>query len=416
MIIHVNEKSINKAELLAEHEVLLCCARTSTDAHTTQRLKTLLQTEIDWDYTIDTATNHGVMPLLYQSLSQTCVEAVPASTLTKLQAKFYANVGQNLALTSELLKILELLAAHNIPAIPFKGPVLAVCAYGSLALRQFTDLDLLIHKQDALKIKQLLLAQGYQRVSSPTLTATQELMYLQAACEYRFISNDGRVALEPHWGFTKTKLGSSLNPEPLWHRLQSTMLVGTLVPNFAPEDTLLIICLNGTKDRWASLNRICDVAELIGRHPQLNWQATIERAQVIGCQRMLLLGLLLAGELFAIELPDIVRQQMAIDRAIAQLAVRVCHKLFAPAEGLSHRRGTNFSLWDLQVRERWQDKGWYCFNLVFAPNEGDAEFVDLPASLYWLYPLLRPCRLAIRFVAAIFKKNRPQFRLGTRAN
>jgi hypothetical protein len=44
--------------------------------------------------------------------------------------------------------------------VPFKGPALAVQAYGDLSLRQYDDLDLLIHEADVPRAYQLLIANG----------------------------------------------------------------------------------------------------------------------------------------------------------------------------------------------------------------------------------------------------------------
>jgi len=53
----------------------------------------------------------------------------------------------NFFLTKELLELLTLFEAHCIPASPYKGPALAIMAYGNLALRQFSDLNILVHKR-----------------------------------------------------------------------------------------------------------------------------------------------------------------------------------------------------------------------------------------------------------------------------
>lgn len=392
-----------------EQELLLYCARTYIDPIITQRLKFLLQTDIDWYYLIQIASNHGVVPMLYQNLNNNFSELVPRLILTRLQENFFTNVVHNMSVTDELLKVLEFLNIHNIPAIPFKGPVLAVLAYKNLALRQFGDLDILIHKQDALKIKQLLLSQGYKLASSPPLTHIQDLLYLQAACEYRFISKDGRFALEPHWNFTKKNLCISLNPEFLWQRLEKISFSGTTITTFSPEDSLLIVCINGTKDRWSSLKHICDVAELIRTHPQIDWDKLLARTQIIGCRRILLLGLFLANNLLGIELSEKIWQSIATDAAVKNLALQVMQKLF---DSYSYSQslkpfGSNFSLWEIQVRERLQDRVWYCLNLVFGPNEGDAEFLPLPPALHWVYPLIRPFRLIVRFLKSLSNSSLP---------
>ncbi len=62
----------------------------------------------------------------------------------------------------ELQRILDIFKSHGITAIPYKGPVLAIQAYGNLAFREFGDLDIFIQKQDFLKVKELLLDNGYK--------------------------------------------------------------------------------------------------------------------------------------------------------------------------------------------------------------------------------------------------------------
>ena len=58
------------------------------------------------------------------------------------------NLRRGLWFASELLRITHHLAKKEIRAIPYKGPVLAQSAYGDLALRHFSDLDLLISPRD----------------------------------------------------------------------------------------------------------------------------------------------------------------------------------------------------------------------------------------------------------------------------
>ena len=157
-----------------EAELLLWCARTCINSEAEQ-IKALLKENINWDYLLRTALWHGVAALLYCSLNATCPEAVPKAILDQLRDYFHNLARRNLFLTRELLKLLNLFQAHEIPAIPYKGPVLAASAYGNLALRQFCDLDILIHKQDALRVKSLLLNQGY-RLSQEQPSGAQEAM------------------------------------------------------------------------------------------------------------------------------------------------------------------------------------------------------------------------------------------------
>ena len=384
-----------------EVELLLCCARTCINSETAERIKALLQEDIDWDYLLRTALWHGVMPLLYLNLNATYPEAVPKAILDQLQNYFYANAQRNLFLTGELLKLLNLFAAHEIPAIPYKGPVLAALAYRNLAFRVFGDLDILIQRQDALKVKALLVSQGYRRsLEQPTIA--QEAMWFQTACEYNFVSNDGKVMVEPHWDIARPKFCFLLDPESLWERLEPISLAGTMVPTFRPQDLLLIVCMNGTKDAWKSLKQICDVAELIRTH-EMDWELVMKQARLLGSERMLLLSLFLASDLLGTALPEKIWQRLQAEPSVKSLAAQVRERLFVEVDNSPRFEDSNFSLWDIRVRERLQDKVRYCLTVVFSPNEGDAALLPLPPSLYFIYYLLRPIRLAIRYGLALLR-------------
>ena len=81
-----------------------------------------------------------------------------------------------LYLTAELLRILRLLDAHAIRAVPLKGPALAQSLYGDLALREFCDLDVLVQETDLRKARGLLEAQGYHLDLSPRPPRTKPPM------------------------------------------------------------------------------------------------------------------------------------------------------------------------------------------------------------------------------------------------
>ena len=52
-------------------------------------------------------------------------------------------------LTRELARIMACLENHSVDAIPYKGPALAQAIYGDVAMRQFSDLDILIRVSES---------------------------------------------------------------------------------------------------------------------------------------------------------------------------------------------------------------------------------------------------------------------------
>ena len=97
----------------------------------------------------------------------------------------------------ELLNIHRHLAARGLEVLPYKGPSLAETLYGNVALRQFSDLDLLIRRHDVLKVKAALAELGYE--PGLQLTQSAEHAYLKSGYECTFDSVQGRNLVEIKW-------------------------------------------------------------------------------------------------------------------------------------------------------------------------------------------------------------------------
>lgn len=360
-----------------EIDLLLSCASGHPDIARTERIKTLMRGEIDWAYVLRAALDHRVMPLLYRSLNTARPENVPQAVSMQLQAHYYANAAHNLLLAQELVKILGLLDAHEIIAIPYKGPVLATSIYGDLAIRQFGDLDILIQKRDALKAKKLLMAEGY-RLWHPHLDALLPALY-RIRKVFELQSGDGQLLVELHWSVAEWPVRFPLNEREIWERVASSTLVGTPVRSFAPEDLLLILCVHGSKHLWSRLGWICDIAELLRTHPGLAWESLLARAERLGGLRMLLLGLSLAHELLGAQLNEAVLDRLGRQGVVAALVTQVRAQLFSDANESSS--AVDLPAYYLNLRERRRDQVLCVAFLTYrAMRAGVARL--LPASIH----------------------------------
>ena len=373
----------------SELELILCCARTYLEPTTSDRIKQLIQQELDWHLVLQIALNHGVMPLLYHSLNNVCPESIPTSILSQLKQSFNANTRHNLFLIGELVKTLKLLSAHSIPAISFKGPVLATSIYGDASLRQISDLDILVRSQDFVKVIDLLIAQDYEAK-------------IKVPWECHLVKKKSNIDL--HREIIPKHLSCSLNISYPWEHLRSLSLVGTAISTLSPEANLLIFSLNGTKDCWRSLSRICDIAELIRAYPHLNWQKVMGDAESMGFKRVIFLSLFLAKDLLNAKIPDFVWQQIQSDPIVAELVSEVYDNLFSESIELAATVETAF--FHIKTRERWQDKFQSLLGLIkhsgwFHPTDRDRDVISLPALFYFLYYLIRPIRVFLRYKAIL---------------
>ncbi|NEO37663.1 MAG: nucleotidyltransferase family protein [Moorea sp. SIOASIH] len=147
--------------------------------------------------------------------------------------------------------------------------------------------------------------------------------------EYSLITKNCNVSLDIHQEIIPKQF--KLLPlifDDLWERFEAVSLAGTKVLNFHPEDLLLILCVHGSKHMWERLGWICDIAELLRNSQDIDWAQLIDKARIIGCERMLLLGLFLAKTILGASLPPIVHQRIIADPETQSLGKQMYFRLF----------------------------------------------------------------------------------------
>ncbi|MBW4616711.1 MAG: nucleotidyltransferase family protein [Desmonostoc vinosum HA7617-LM4] len=393
-------KKVSRPEI----ELLLCCTRTYIDPETAERITTLIQQDIDWKYFMQIAVSHGTTPLLYQNFKTYWEENIPPIVLTQLQSHYYNNASRNLLLSHELLNLLKLFEAYKIPAIPFKGPVLATSIYGNLAMRQFSDLDILIKPEDAVKAKELLIAHQYQ-LEADYYGWQQTFVH----------SQNPDIIVDIHNELTPLSYFPFKLPdfETLWQRSRSLTLNGESIIEFSCDDLLIILAVQvarGVNESRASLTQICDLAELLRIQQTLDWKKLLQKVKSLELERPFFISLLIVNTILNIPLPDQVKQaiqkQIQIDPTIAIYAVRMQKQLFMEAKtprfiklffqqlmikGSHSRMPTRIYL-------VWQFLSFTTRLVITDTNQADREFFSLPSSLSFLYYLIRPVRLAHRYI------------------
>lgn len=378
--------------LRPEIRLLLSCVRTHIDAETATQVRTLLGQPLNWQEVLQTAHRHGVLSLLYWNLDATCPQAVPPTVLSQLKRAFTAGDFNNRFLARELSKLLQIFQAHDIPAFPYKGPTLAALVYENMALRQFSDLDIVIRKRDFSRARDLLHAQNYQPRFQ--LAPVQQAAYLHFFHAYDFVRSDGKISVDLHWRLTPERYPFPLDPEDVWAWLKPLSCADTTVLALPPEELLLVLCVHGTKDGWEKLRWICDIAQLLRAYPGLGWERVFAHAARCHSTQSLLLGLLIAHNLLGARLPQDIVQQARTAPRVQALAAQIPRQLFSPSNAAI--TFVERTLLHLKIAERFKDRTSYlafCFYRVVTPNTLDLTMLSLPRALFFLYFFLRPIRV-----------------------
>ena len=382
----------------AEAQLLLSCARSRMDGASAAGARAALARGIQWEQLLRTAELQGVTPLLHANLDRLFPGQIPSSHVERLRQACRGVARLNLSLVAELRRLLQQFEGRGIPAIPFKGPVLAASAYGNLTLRRFRDLDVLVRERDGDAARRLLAELGYG------------LGYHVWGQEYHFVDEGRRITVDLH-----QRMASSYFPVPadfdvIWGRSRPVSLGGWIVRGLAPEDTAFGLCVHLAKDycTWKErLSQLCDLAELMAAEPTLPWDRVLDHARAAGGERIVLLALWLTRELLGASLPDAAVARLDSDPNVPPLGTLIRERLLRQLDGSLdyipyHGEAPleDFSLY-LAIRERRGDRIRLVRDFIrtrvgrlVTPTELDHRFLPLPGRLSPLYYLIRPIRVA----------------------
>lgn len=378
---------LGTVEVRPEDELLLCCARTRISEENC--ISILSHKKIDWNYLVQSAFHHKVLPLLYRSISRISSNLIPKKYLIELQNYYVLNAKRNLFLAIKLIECIKLLESHKISVIPYKGPALSVLAYSNVSLRQFSDLDIIVNPNDYLKTLNLFLEKGY------SLKANYEW-------ECSLIDNHYGICVDLHREITPERFPVRLDFQAIEQRLVTLQIGSGQIMTFCPEDMLIILCIQLAKDGWGHrynpirLSKICDLAELIQTHSNMNWKRIFKEAKKLGCQRMLLVGLSIVHIIFGIPIPKLSPRLLRSLNNLDILTNDIYNKIIHQSSVDYYTEPLSMESFHFKIRERWQDKlypYYYDVKLRLIPNERDRELVSLPESLDVLYYVVRPIRL-----------------------
>ena len=358
----------------------------------TEHVRQLLQSPIQWKTLLTLADQHGLQPLLYQTLSKVA-DKVPPAELLSLQQAHEVNLHKSLFLSRELIRIIDHLRSAGIDVLPYKGPALAEMYYGDIALRPSGDIDLLILQPDLPRIREAVRQLGY--VPHWSLTPHQERAFLRAGYECAFDGPSGPNLLELQWALQPKFYSVDFDMGGLFSRAVATSIAGYEVKTPSAEDQLLILSLHASKHVWGRLIWLSDVARVMNT-PKLDWGWIASQAIELGIVRILRVSAELADRLLGKPIPVGLNERLPSDPFAEMLAQEIETRI-RQHSGYDVESFEYFRLM-LRLRERQIDRLRFVSRLAFTPGPSEWEAIRLPQSLSPLYRLVRLSRLTAKIV------------------
>jgi len=145
-----------------EEIFLIRLCRLEFSGEESEKLKILASVIADWRYFADLANSHGVGALVYYNLEKLgFLQHVPQEAAEFLRNVMMLSLARNTRHLNEMKEVLNLLNKAGIKTVLLKGLALEISVYGNKGIRQMTDVDVLISRENCIRARKILLAGGF---------------------------------------------------------------------------------------------------------------------------------------------------------------------------------------------------------------------------------------------------------------
>src|SRR5579864_2118247 len=179
-----------------ELELNLCCGRALIDPAAKERVRLLIRNGLNWADALAIAERHRLSPIVYEILAGTARDLLSPEQLNALRLATAPSMTAGMVLLRELLRLHQLFEAAQIPAIPYKGPLLAWVAYGNFLRREYLDLDFLVPQKYIPEVVEVLKSAGYRPQFDPREAHAGQGGF--APGQYSFLSHPQKILVEFH--------------------------------------------------------------------------------------------------------------------------------------------------------------------------------------------------------------------------
>jgi hypothetical protein len=341
---------------------------------------------LDWDVLLNLSQLHGVEGLLAKRLKEIAFAGVPGPAREKLQARMRARNLFTLSMTAELFRIVDDFSQSQIQTALVKGPVISFLAYGDPAVRSYVDLDLILRDRDIQRATDRMRQLGFQFLLPESAISAGKI-----PGEYLFRREGTQHILELHTEHTFRYYPRTMRIEDLLSRSRAVTFDGRDIPALSLEDEFVLDCVHGAKHFWERLMWVADVAALVERHPEIDWNKAKTAAAQVGATRMLHVGLRLASAVLGTKLPSALASESLADRTSESLCRQI--RAWLPHAGEAPPSLPGRAAFRLRIADGILEGAGYLGRLSLSPTQDDWD-EGAEEQRSWLWDAVRrPFRL-----------------------
>jgi len=300
-------------QLLPEERLLLFSVKMDSTLAELDYMNSLIPKVQDWDYLVDLAIKRQIGPLLLRKLSVLSrSKEVPDSVYKKLQQAYHKTLTRGMILSAHFRIVSEAFTSNHIQVIALKGIYLSEWLYSDIGLRQFSDIDLLVKKEDGEKCIQILDNLGYRPPGEFKLSEFVKENFDPVHFPPRI--KDG-ASIEVHTRLSGKGEKYQLNLDEIWANAKPVVIHGIPTLSLGLNDLLLHLCLHLDKHfivgevQFTCFN---DITNLLSRHVgEIDWDAFVETCRLTKANNYTYKYLLLAHKYMNAPIPTMLLEKFS---------------------------------------------------------------------------------------------------------
>ncbi len=290
-----------------QHQLLLnLCKAGELNPESQKQIQKLLSRSIDWGEFYHLSKTHGLIPLVYYNLKRMGkIELVAPEIRQKMQKYSRSTAIANLLHESKRNALLKSFNKAEITVMPIKGLIFSAMIYGQELPRTISDIDLLIRKEEVLKVDAML-----KKLNFKPMYNLAVLKNWHKICSYNHYlkkdPNGQRNNIDIHWDFLNSDQSRPALLEKMWERTRPAEISGNKVLTLSLEDVLLFMSIKFIRDLTYkfSLRSACDISNLIRIYrDRLDWNYILSGCEKNKITSHLYFALYFAEKLFGADLP-----------------------------------------------------------------------------------------------------------------
>ena len=305
--------------------VCACCVWRPSEAHRAS-IRSRAKEIADWEHVLAIAGRHRVLGLVHHALCSAEV-ALPQAVRNTFAACAQAIARLNLQMAAEILRLQKIFDDAGIRAISVKGVGLGQLAYGTPAVKDSRDIDLLVEEGRATDALTLMESNGY-KLSAPAADLNEALRraFVRHCIQLGLEHGRTDVQVELHWRLVSNR--HLLDGVDVHGPTQEILLAeGRSIRTLARDDLFAYLCAHGAKHGWSRLKWLVDLSVLIADASEADIERLYRHAARRGAGYCAAQALTLCRDLLGLPLPAALEAEFGRSRRVARLVAIARHAM-----------------------------------------------------------------------------------------